>query len=109
MTKSISLPVKGTVYVSPEASAICTIVILLCFRRGQEDLWQRWSHVTKLISNQLHRSLLNCKLTGGDDISPESKANKQHDVYSFHIAVDVSGCMVLVNAVRVMKLAADSS
>lgn len=113
MTKAIPLPVKEAVYTSPEASAICTIVILLCFHRGQEDLWQRQpqSRVTKLINTQLQLSLLNCKLTGGYDISAEPKTNKRRDVYSFHIAVDAvskhNGSVV--NAGRIIKLAADSS
>lgn len=112
MTKAISLSAKEAVYISPEASAICTIVILFCLRSGQEDLWQRqpWSCVTKLINTRLQLSLLNCKPAGGHDISAEPKANKWRDIYSFHIAVDaVRVCFFcFVNAVRVIKYAHNS-
>lgn len=113
MTKAIFLPVKGAVYISPEAAAICPIVMLLCFCRGQEDLWQKqpWSRVTKLINTQLQLSLLSCKLTGGYDISAEPKTNKRRDIYSFHIAVAAVSKHIgsVVNTVRIIKSTADSS
>lgn len=87
---AVSLPVKETVYIAPGARAICIIVILLCFHRGQQDLWQR--QYDAVIQNSLtaQLSLLNCKLTGGYDIRAEPKTNKCWDIYSFHIAVDAT-------------------
>lgn len=50
-------------------------------------------------------------MTAGDDISAEPKTNKQRDIYSFDIAVYAVSKHIgsVVNAVRIIKLAADSS
>lgn len=76
MTKTTSFPIKGksSIYIGPEASAICTVVMVVFSPWPGGPLAKgTMNHATKLISTQLSLSLLNCRLTGGYDISAEPK------------------------------------